>query len=226
MPVRAILFDNDGVLVETEHLYFRASREILAEEGVELDRDTFVDVSLRRGESLMRLAPGDESAVRARTERRDRRYTELLEERSPAIPEAAAVLDALRARARLAIVTTSLRHHFESAHRRSGLLDRFEAILTREDYARAKPHPEGYLAASERLGVPREDCVVVEDSERGLAAAVAAGIRCVVVPRGLTVGGRFDGAWRVLDRLEQIPAALDLLDGAAGSRATTDPGDA
>jgi HAD superfamily hydrolase (TIGR01509 family) len=207
----AILFDNDGVLVDTEHLYFRANQEILAGLGIELDAATYVELFLREGRGAWHLArergvaPADIDALRAA---RDRRYVELVDDADILIPGVADIVPALARRYRLAIVTSSEPTPFARTHARTGLLDHFEVVLKQGDYARSKPEPDPYLRAVERLGVPGERCLVIEDSERGLRAAKAAGLRCWVIPSALTAGGRFDAADAVLDGLGAAAARL------------------
>jgi beta-phosphoglucomutase-like phosphatase (HAD superfamily) len=88
------------------------------------------------------------------------------------------------------------------------LLPHFELVLVQGDYARSKPEPDPYLRAVERLGVPAARCLVIEDSERGLRSARAAGLRCWVIPSALTAGGRFDDADAVLADLAAAAARL------------------
>ena len=99
----------------------------------------------------------------------------------------------------MAIVTSSEPEPFAAVHARAGILHRFELALTRDQYEKAKPDPEPYLRAVERLGVARASCLVIEDSERGLRAAKAAGLTCWIVPSELTRGGRFAEADAVLE---------------------------
>ena len=207
----AILFDNDGVLVDTEHLYFRANQETLAGVGVQLDAAAYVELFLREGRGAWHLArerglgPADIDALRAA---RDRRYTELIEHADVVIPGVAEIVPALARRYRLAIVTSSEPGPFARTHARTGLLPHFELVLAQGDYPRSKPEPDPYLRAVERLGVAGERCLVIEDSERGLRAAKAAGLRCWVVPSPLTAGGRFDAADAVLENLSVAAAKL------------------
>jgi HAD superfamily hydrolase (TIGR01509 family) len=207
----AILFDNDGVLVDTEHLYFRANQETLAGVGIPLDAAAYVELFLREGRGAWHLArarglgPVDIDALRAA---RDRRYSELVETAEVMIPGVADIVPALARRYRLAIVTSSEPGPFARTHARTGLLSHFELVLAQGDYARGKPEPDPYLRAVERLGVPGDRCLVIEDSERGLRAAKAAGLRCWVIPSGLTAGGRFDAADAVLDSLAAAAARL------------------
>jgi HAD superfamily hydrolase (TIGR01509 family) len=108
----------------------------------------------------------------------------------------------------MAIVTSSKRAHFDVIHRQSGLPQHFELILTREDYTESKPNPEPYLRALELLAVSSAQCLVIEDSERGLRAAKAAGLGCWVVPSELTRDAAFAGADRRFDDLEALERAL------------------
>jgi HAD superfamily hydrolase (TIGR01509 family) len=207
----AILFDNDGVLVDTEALYFRANREALASVGVELDEATYVEYFLREGLGAWHLAeargitPAGIAELRAV---RDRRYFQLVDESEIVIPGVSELLPKLAARFRMAIVTSSEPGPFARTHARTGLLPHFELVLTRVDYTNAKPDPEPYLCAVSRLGLPPARCLVIEDSERGLRAAKAAGLACWVVPSGLTASGNFAAADAVLPDLTAAATRL------------------
>ena len=215
MSFDAILFDNDGVLVDTEHLYFRANREALATVGAVLDEPTYVDCLLRDGVGVWHLAEArgvSPEGIEALRAVRDRHYFELLDQADIAIPGVAELLPTLAARYRLAIVTSSEPGPFARTHARTGLLPHFELTLTRHDYEQSKPHPEPYLTAVARLGVAPGRCLVIEDSERGLRAAKAAGLCCWVVPSGLTMSGNFSAADAVLPDL--AAAVVRLLETA------------
>jgi HAD superfamily hydrolase (TIGR01509 family) len=199
-----VLFDNDGVLVDTEGLYFRANREVLEGIGVDLDEEAYAELFLRSGRGAWHLVEArghDALTIDGFRAARDRRYAELVSEGDVVIPGAVGVVQALASRYRLAIVTSSDPEPFARTHERTGLLAYFQLVLTRECYRLSKPDPEPYLCAVERLGAAPERCLVIEDSERGLRAAKAAGLTCWVIPSRLTVGGRFDGADAVLPDL-------------------------
>jgi HAD superfamily hydrolase (TIGR01509 family) len=110
----------------------------------------------------------------------------------------------------MAVVTSSQRQHFQVMHADIGLTEYFEFVLAREDYGETKPSPEPYLLALQRLGLKADACVAVEDSERGLAAARAAGLRCLIIPNDITRNCSFQGATGIL------PEAGALLDVLAG----------
>jgi HAD superfamily hydrolase (TIGR01509 family) len=209
----AILFDNDGVLVDTEALYFRANREILATIGVTLDEAAYIELFLRSGRGAWHLAEAlghAEDAVRALRAARDRRYVELVSDAGAAVrmPRALEIVTALARHYRLAIVTSAEPEPFARTHAGTGLLPHFDVVLTRDCYQRSKPDPEPYLCAMERLGLEPAQCLVIEDSRRGLEAARAAGIACWVIPSGLTAGESFDGADAILPDLDAAAARL------------------
>jgi HAD superfamily hydrolase (TIGR01509 family) len=204
---KAIFWDNDGVLMETEHLYYRANAEALARVGVELTIDAFREISLRRGESVLQLAPGGEEEVRGW---RDVRYRELLTAEAEVIPGVPEILTRLHGRLPMAIVTSCRRENFLRMHHASGLLGYFDFILTREDYGNSKPDPEPYLTACARAGLSPGDCLAVEDSERGVTAAARAGLAVAAIPGSLNQGGDFGAArWR-LDTVHQLPELFGL----------------
>ena len=209
--VDTIFWDNDGVLVDTERLYFEATRQILASVDIPLTPAVYRDLFLIQGKGAWHLAAerGLDSAHIAELRRsRNELYGERLAQEPLVIDGVADVLDALHGTYRMGIVTSSRKDHFDVIHERTGLLKYFDFILTAGDYPRVKPHPDPYLLALERSGVRRESCVAIEDSERGLAAARAAGVDCLVVPTRLTEGCAFEGARGVLGSIAEVPAAL------------------
>lgn len=220
--LRALLWDHDGVLVDTEELYFQATREVLASYGVVLSDQQYRQLFLVEGQGAFHLArergASPEEIERLR-QQRGQRYLKLLSERDVVLPGAEALVARLAPSFRMAIVTSSHRDHFERIHLHSGIPRHFELILTREAYLKSKPDPEPYLTALARLQLPAEECLVIEDSERGLSAAKAAGLTCWVVPSGLTEGSRFDAADRVFSSLSELGQALASI--AAAARGTS-----
>lgn len=210
--VKAIFWDNDGVLVDTEHLYFDATKRVLASAGVPLRRDQYIDLFLRQGRGAWHLAedagvpPGEVDRLR---EERDALYARLLSEESHAIDGVERVLSELHGRVVMGIVTSSKRHHFDLIHQTSGLLRYVDFVLASGDYPRAKPHPDPYLKAIATAGVEADACIAIEDSERGLEAALGAGLRCIVVPTDLTRGCAFAGAAAVVSTVADIPRELE-----------------
>ena len=210
--IKAIFWDNDGVLVDTERLYLQATQEIMAAAGQPLSEAEYIEYFLRQGTGAWHLLAGVSADEIARLRRaRNDRYSELLRQGASAIDGVADVLQQLRGTYTMGIVTSSRRDHFDLIHERCDLLKHFDFVLTSDELPRVKPHPDPYLMAMARAGVGPDEAVVVEDSERGLQAAAAAGIACIVIPTPLTTGGNFAAARRVVDRVALVPAALKEL---------------
>ncbi|MBW1690506.1 MAG: HAD family phosphatase [Deltaproteobacteria bacterium] len=208
MVLKALLWDNDGVLVDTEELYFRATRDVLSDVGIDLSRDLFIRISLEQGRSAFDLAAeralSHEAITRLRDDR-NKRYSKLLRKGVRVLDGVENTLRQLHGKVVMGVVTSSRKEHFEIIHNATGLLRFFDFVLTREDYRKSKPNPDPFLTATRQNGLSPEHCIIVEDSERGLAAAKAAGIKCIVVPSYLTRDSDFKGAYRVLDSVHQVP---------------------
>ena len=209
--IKAILWDNDGVLVDTEVIYFLATQEVLATAGITLTEKMYIELLLIQGRGAWHLAeakgltPADIAGLRIQ---RDERYLELLDSQAKVIDGVEDVLNILYGRYLMGVVTSSHREHFEFVHRRTGLVKYFAFTLACEDYSKFKPDPEPYVAAMRKTGFKKEECIAVEDSERGLTSAAAAGLKCIIVPNKLTQSGKFLKAYKVLKTIWELPAEL------------------
>lgn len=207
--LRHLLFDNDGILVETEHHYFAATRDVLAEVGVELTREAFIELCLTQSRGAWHLLPPERrERVDELRDERNRRYTQLLRHVDLGLPGVRAVLQGLVGRYRMAVVTSARRIDFETIHQRTGFLRCFETTISADECSETKPSPEGYLKGLQAIAGTPADTLVIEDSKRGLQAATAAGLRCVVIPTDLTRAQDFSQAYAVLDSMAQLPELL------------------
>jgi HAD superfamily hydrolase (TIGR01509 family) len=212
--IEAILWDNDGVLVDTEHLYFEATRAALGSLGVAMTLDQYREISLRQGRSCFDLARDEgasESDIRRVRDQRDRSYHARMREGVPLLDGVLQTLSALYGRLPMAIVTTTDTSNFDAIHRPHDTHRFFDFILASGMYEHSKPHPAPYLTAAEKLRLPPEACLVVEDSERGLEAATRAGMKCLVIPHALTHESDFGAAYRVLSSVRDVPQEVELL---------------
>ncbi|AJE02236.1 HAD family hydrolase [Geobacter pickeringii] len=208
-----IFWDNDGVLMETEHLYYQANAEALTQAGVELSLDDFRRISLCRGESVLDLAAGagqGDSEAAGLRRMRDEIYYRLLGGEARVIPGVRETLERLHGRLPMAIVTSCRRENFLQMHRASGLLGYFDFILTREDYGASKPDPEPYRTACARAGLDPGRCLAIEDSERGVNSAARAGLVVAAIPGPMNLGGDFGAARWLLDGIHELPVLLNL----------------
>ena len=198
-----ILFDHDGVLVDTEFWYYKAAERALADIGFALDKQQYLrDMTKGLGSWCQAKAAGiDEQALGARRAARDAYYQEYLRTEAIEIEGVVEALAELSRYARMAIVTTAKRADFELIHEKRQIRQFMDFVLVREDYELAKPHPEPYLTGLRRFGAGKEEALVVEDSARGLSAAVAAGIDCVIVYNDFTKTNDFSQAGYRIDTL-------------------------
>ncbi|TMG60343.1 MAG: HAD family hydrolase [Chloroflexi bacterium] len=192
--IRALVFDFDGVILETEMPAFRSWAEIYREHGHELPRDRWLDYigreagwfdALAHLESLV-TAPFDREVVRRR---REERRTKLLAELDVMAGIRDYVAEGRRLGLRLGIASSSPTSYVRTHLGRIALNDVWDAVICREDAPRAKPAPDLYLRAVEVLGVAPEEALALEDSPNGIAAAKDAGLWVVAVPNALTAEG-------------------------------------
>jgi len=206
-----ILFDNDGVLVDTEIWYFEANKKALKELGLTLHMDTYQEIMARGGTAWeVAIAQGIEtSIIDKKRVQRDIYYQDFLQTKNLEIPKVKKVLADLSKKYKMAIVTTSRRVDFELIHKKRGISDFMQFVLCVEDYNRAKPYPDPYLKGLELLKASAKDTIVVEDSQRGLISAVNANIECVIVKNEFTKTHDFSKANYFIDTLEQLETILN-----------------
>ncbi len=206
-PVKKyVLFDHDGVLVDTEFWYYKAGERALADVGLTLDQGEYVrGMSEGLGTWAQARAAGiDEQTINTLRQARDHYYQVYLRTEPLEIEGVVDALADLAKHVRMAIVTTAKRADFEIIHEHRQIRQFMEFVLVREDYTFPKPHPEPYLTGLKRFGAAKTETLVVEDSSRGLTSAVAAGIDCVVVHNDFVKAQDFERAtWRV-DTLSEV----------------------
>jgi HAD superfamily hydrolase (TIGR01509 family) len=198
--IEVVLWDNDGVLLDTEILFYETTRGAFARLGLDLTKEIWGRQYLGEGKSSREIAAllgGDPDRIAGVMDERNRHYRQILDQPPAVRPQVRETLGELSGRVRMAIVTGCHHDQLQLMHRSSGLLGYFEAIVTGDECSHPKPHPELYLAALKALVVSARCCLAVEDSPRGLASAMAAGVPCVVVPTDLTRTLGFVGALSV-----------------------------
>lgn len=211
MEKKYILFDNDGVLVETENWYYEANKKALKKLGLDLDFDFYQSIMIKGGSAfeLAEINQIENDVIEKYRKIRDEYYQEFLLTKDLAIPNVKKVLNNLSKKYKMAIVTTSRRVDFELIHKNRGISDFMEFILCVEDYKKAKPNPEPYLKGLEKFGAKNEETIVVEDSQRGLISAVNAKIDCAIVKNKFTITQDFSKAKYFLETIEELEAILN-----------------
>jgi HAD superfamily hydrolase (TIGR01509 family) len=204
-----LLFDHDGVLVDTEKWYFDATREALARLDVIMTFDDYKQHLVDGTSSWIGAGRKGATEVEIDAARawRDDRYHYYLQREDIDIPGVADVLDELSQQYEMAVITTSKRKDFELIHSERTLLDAMAFVLCREDYDQAKPHAEPYETGLQRFGILPQRAIVIEDSKRGLAAAEAAGIRTVKVHNEFVAHQKAESDYAI-QSLQELPELL------------------
>lgn len=196
--LRAVVFDFDGLIIDTETADFRSWQELYAAQGVQLDLETWAPligtwvpagepVSWNPYTHLEHLVGHtiDREAIRRS---RLARYLELVDA-EPVRPGVIEWIDTARDLGlRLGVASSSTGDWVEKHLAAAGLRDRFDAVRTRDDVGVAKPDPAVYLRVLDDLGVAPHQALALEDSANGVAAAKAAGLTCIAVPNAMTAG--------------------------------------
>ncbi len=208
-----ILWDHDGVLVDTEPWYYEATRRTIEALGVSLELDEYLaDMAIGRSAWEHARAIGACAAsIDAVMAERNRLYQHFLTVEDIEIPGVDRVLEDLADSYAMAIVTTAKKTDFELIHREREIVSHMQFVLASGDYERSKPAPDPYLAALRRFDAQPEQAVVVEDSARGLNAALAAGIDCIVVANAFVRAQDLSAATHHIASLDELPSLLETL---------------
>ena len=216
MPLRAAVFDFDGVIVDSEPLHFRALRDALQASGVSITREEYWSHLLAsddRGAIRLAFERRGEAADPERLERvaarKVERFAELIPE-IPVFPGASELISTLATEVPLAIASGARHDEVEEILSGLGLRDAFQAIVGAEDSERTKPDPAPYLEAARRLaarapGLEPTECVAFEDTAPGIAAALGAGMKVVGIAHSYPAD-KLRAAHRVVDSLTGFDA--------------------
>jgi mannitol-1-/sugar-/sorbitol-6-/2-deoxyglucose-6-phosphatase len=212
-PIEAVVFDMDGVLLDSEPLWRAAEREVFGRLGIEVtEEDLMRTMGVRIADVVQgwhRRQPWEGPSPAEVTEEIVDRVADTIEREGRLNDGAVNAIDYLRGLGlRLALASSSPMRLIRAVLAMDGLEDRFEVVLTAEEEARGKPDPAVYLTAADRLGVPPERCLAIEDSLAGIRAAKAAGMVCIAVPEHPPAEASEAGADLVLDSLTELDDRL------------------
>lgn len=210
--IQAIVFDCDGLLIDTEMPYYEAFREVYQEHGVDLPLETYVQCV---GSSFDQFNPYDflqecigrpirkKEVEQVVQEKRDERIAQ-----QSLLPGVQSYLqDAKEMRLKIGLASSSSFSWVESHLKKHRIFDFFDTIQTKDHVEEVKPNPELYRRALDQLGIEGNEAIALEDSSNGLQAAKAAGMYTVVVPNAVTANLTFEGYDLKLHSLEDMSLA-------------------
>jgi HAD superfamily hydrolase (TIGR01509 family) len=204
-PPKAVVFDLDGLMFNTEDLYQEVGAQLLRRRGKRFDAPLLDAMMGRPAEAALRLMIDYhrlDDTVDALAAETDEIFATLLDERLERMPGLVELLDALeRVEMPKAIATSSGPAFARTVLDKFALAPRFAFVLTCDDVREGKPHPEIYLLAARRFALAPADLLVLEDSQNGCRAALAAGATVVAVPGGHSRRHDFSGAALVAESL-------------------------
>jgi HAD superfamily hydrolase (TIGR01509 family) len=181
--IRALIFDFDGLVLDTESALIDSYAAVHAHYGLPFDRALFLQSVGHADYAFDPWHAFEKRADRAALEEERRERNRLLDQSLPILPGVVALLDTARTLPlRLGVASNSRHPHVEGHLRRLGLWDRFEFFACREDVPSPKPEPDLYKLVLNRFGLRGHEAIAFEDSQTGVLAATRAGLRTVAVP--------------------------------------------
>ena len=211
---RAIVFDFDGVLADSEPLHLATYQEVFSALGATLTRDDYYahylgydDEGVFRRMAAVQGWPLDDGRVAALVAQKSRVFDEVLASTDVLYPGAARCIERLAAAFPLGIASGALKHEIQMILERAGLLHHFRFIVAAGDTPESKPAPDPYALAASLHGRRPAECVAIEDSRWGIQSARAAGLKCVGITHTYP-GGELTSANVVIDSLDDFTAEL------------------
>lgn len=210
MKLRAVLFDHDGTLVDSEPIHYQLWTQILDRYGVTMSEEVFNSVcagmpTLANAVDLVKRYDLPVQSENLAEEKHTITKEFLAENAYPLMPGVQEAIQALLEQGLTLAIVTGANQHSVGATVRTYSFDRhFACVISADDVQKSKPAPDCYLLALEKLSLHPEECLAIEDTEHGLKAAAQAGIPCVVLPTELSVNHDFSLATAVVKEMPQV----------------------
>ena len=210
MKLRAVLFDHDGTLVDSEPIHYQLWVQVLRRYGVMISEEVFNSVcagmpTLANAVDLVKRYNLPVQAENLAEEKHTITKEFLAENAYPLMPGVQKAIQALIEQGLTLAIVTGANQHSVGATVRTYSFDRhFAYVISADDVQKSKPAPDCYLLALEKLGLRPEECLAIEDTEHGLRAASQAGIPCLVLPTELSMNHDFSLATVVVKEMSQV----------------------
>jgi len=220
--IRAVIFDMDGVMIDSEPLWEKAERILLARRGIDYNptyRDKIVGLNQKDSGRLLKETFNLPETIEELLAERINLIVRIYEEELELIPSLKTILKELKKSGfLLALASSSPLRVINLVLNRFSLNQFFSVVVSGESVEFGKPHPDIYLYTAKKLGVEPEECVVIEDSINGVKSAKSAGMLCIAIPDKRLNQKEFQLADLVIDRLDKI--SVQLIKNLAGKELT------
>lgn len=208
--IKAVIFDLDGLLIDTERIFFDSMARVLRKRNITIELEDYVGKDLQNGASVLESIRSSGALLDLYAVQREIYdvYGSALRDGIRPMPGAIEAVERLRVDYKLAIATSSRFKFVRLALTALGIEDSFNVIVSRESIRNLKPEPDCLRMVMKTLKLDAQECVLLEDSLRGLRAATKINMPCIVIPNELTREGRYDEAIAVVDSLWSVTPEL------------------
>jgi HAD superfamily hydrolase (TIGR01509 family) len=204
--VKVVIFDFDGLLFNTERLFFTAIANALKRREIKIRERDYIRSDLQKGIPIIQeyIDKGLLTGIEVIQKEIYDEYSEMISRGVAEMPGAKRLISSYYGKYNLAIATSSRRRYVNQILVSHNISDKFDHIVSRENVKYFKPDPGCLRDILNKFKVKPNECVLIEDSERGLSAAKSIGMKCIIVRNDMTIGGNFYGADLILSSLEEM----------------------
>lgn len=206
--IKAILFDMDGVIVDSEPLHFEAHKKALEHFGIEMTLEDYIKHGVASGDDHIYEKMSEKSGKTIDKKEisaiKKQFYREIFDEKGKLIPGILEALQDFSKGYKLALVSSGTMNAIEYVLEKLNIKNYFSLIVCGEDVERVKPFPDLYLKAIELLNIKRENCIAIEDSATGISAAKEAGLKCIAIPNEFTKNQDLSRADIIMENIKEI----------------------
>ncbi len=211
--IKGILFDMDGVIVDSEEIHFKSYQKTFLNHNIDLTSEEYYDLWTKQGKGVEEFAAkyGYDVEPEKIKDEKGIIFRKMIYENPRLIEDADKAIKELSKKYRLALVSSSRKADVAAVLESTNLRQYFEVVVSRQDVVNKKPAPDSFLLATEKLGLSTDEVIVVEDAEKGIVAAYNGGIKSIAIPTEITRDNDFSKADKVLDNISQIIDSLDSI---------------
>ena len=211
MGKKAVIFDMDGVIFDTEKVYLDIWTEVFEKYGYKMTKELYVNVMGTGRKNVIKTFLenfGDDLPIEKMYEEKDNQLFYRIENQGIPLKEGVKELFSMLKEKdyKIALATSAKKERVEKQIKDKWLKESFDAIVCGDDVEKGKPSPDIFLKASKVLNVPVENCLVVEDANSGIEAAINGGFNTVMIPDLVNIDSQF------LDKVEIFASLLDVID--------------